>query len=361
MNSATRSFLKAGHGIVLAVYDTKRGQVEGQESEKILAFHPATAPATVQSSIVGLAQALTMFAGTFNKECPFHTMEAHSHVWTMHHCEPDLWVLLVLRRNLLGTNCLSCNLSELLQRLHGMWTLLHGPITTQLEQDASGVHAQHCLQPLLEEAVVSLAQSNGASRSSSNAAATLRSVTCPLGMTGGVPLLPISAAAFAGLQSMVNRLLVARLFNCRLVTGVLVAWKSFLLWSSLSSSDTAALHSLVVQALEPVCHAVAKQKMAAPLPAGYQLQQQQQVSSHYQCQTCLASATAWRRRTDGLLLPIPPATASSSSNAAAELPQVWLQVGFLHFGCWWRVHCLPSTTGSNCIGVKSTNNMDGNQ
>eukprot|EP00878_Enallax_costatus_P028030 GHUV01030231.1.p1 GENE.GHUV01030231.1~~GHUV01030231.1.p1 ORF type:complete len:118 (+),score=1.30 GHUV01030231.1:463-816(+) len=67
MNHATKAFFKSGHGIALAVYDTRRGQQEGREVEKILAFYPPTTPAATQSSIVGLAQALTMFAGTFNK------------------------------------------------------------------------------------------------------------------------------------------------------------------------------------------------------------------------------------------------------------------------------------------------------
>jgi hypothetical protein len=44
-------------------------QVEGREGEKILAFYPPASPPSMQSSIVGLAQALTMFAGTFNKVC----------------------------------------------------------------------------------------------------------------------------------------------------------------------------------------------------------------------------------------------------------------------------------------------------
>lgn len=62
-NAATKAFFKSGYGIVLAVYDTRRGQQEGREAEKILAFYPPTAPGMMQSSIVGLAQALTMFAG----------------------------------------------------------------------------------------------------------------------------------------------------------------------------------------------------------------------------------------------------------------------------------------------------------
>jgi hypothetical protein len=53
------------------------------------------------------------------------------------------------------------------------------------------------------------------------------------------------------MQSLTNSLLVARLFGSRPVLGVLVTWQTCLLWSSLSSADTAALHSLAVRGLEP--------------------------------------------------------------------------------------------------------------
>lgn len=60
----------AGHfNVALAVYDVRRGQAEGAEADKVLGFYPPAAPAAMQSSIVGLAQAVTVFAGTFNKVC----------------------------------------------------------------------------------------------------------------------------------------------------------------------------------------------------------------------------------------------------------------------------------------------------
>lgn len=80
-NAATKAFFKSGYGIMLAVYDTRRGQQEGREADKILAFYPPTAPAIMQSSIVGLAQALTMFAGWCCRLLCLQTGVAHtSHV-----------------------------------------------------------------------------------------------------------------------------------------------------------------------------------------------------------------------------------------------------------------------------------------
>lgn len=68
-----------------------------------------------------------------------------------------------------------------------------------------------------------------------------------------------------GLQSLTNSLLVARLFGCRPVVGVLVAWQTCLLWSSLSSGDTAALHSLAVRGLEPAAREGAKHKTVSDI------------------------------------------------------------------------------------------------
>ncbi len=53
--------------VCIGIYDKRRGQMEGRESDKVLAFHPPSTPEAQQSSVVGLAQALTMFAGTFSK------------------------------------------------------------------------------------------------------------------------------------------------------------------------------------------------------------------------------------------------------------------------------------------------------
>lgn len=53
--------------LCLAVYDTRRGQTEGSESDKVLGFYPPRTHAHAQNSIVGLAQAVTVFSSTFNQ------------------------------------------------------------------------------------------------------------------------------------------------------------------------------------------------------------------------------------------------------------------------------------------------------
>lgn len=61
-------------------------------------------------------------------------MEAHKHLWTMYHAEPDLWLLLVVGRHLVGPDCLPSSLTGLLKGLHSLAALLHGLLSTQLDQ-----------------------------------------------------------------------------------------------------------------------------------------------------------------------------------------------------------------------------------
>lgn len=180
-------FLRSNFGVCLVYYDTRRGQAEGQEADKVLAFYPPTTPATTQSSLVGLSQALTMFAGTFNKECPFHIMEAENTLWCMYHCEPDLWLLMLVSRGACAPTLRPASLQAYVRALHGMTTLLHGPLTQQLQRDASAAAVRRRLSPLLQEAAAQLLRPD---------LHQLSALGCPLGMQAGVPFLPVSETAF---------------------------------------------------------------------------------------------------------------------------------------------------------------------
>jgi hypothetical protein len=185
--TSTSKFLRGHFSVCLAYYDTRRGHAEGQEADKILGFFPPTASATMQSSVVGLSQALTMFAGTFNKECPFHHMEAENNLWCMYHCEPDLWLLLVISKSWCGNSINQKSMQSYLRVLHSIMVLLHGTLTHQLEQDVSAHWVRKRVQPFLQEAAARLLRPE---------TSELASSSCPLGMTEGIPILPISTSAF---------------------------------------------------------------------------------------------------------------------------------------------------------------------
>ena len=49
----------------LLVFDTRRGNQEGREEDKLLAFFPPGAPPMHQSGVAGLLQGLLLFTATF--------------------------------------------------------------------------------------------------------------------------------------------------------------------------------------------------------------------------------------------------------------------------------------------------------
>ena len=58
LSTATTSVSEA---IQLCVFDSRRGQQEGQELDKILFFYPADLPFTKQLYIIGLSEGLITF------------------------------------------------------------------------------------------------------------------------------------------------------------------------------------------------------------------------------------------------------------------------------------------------------------
>lgn len=66
--SAVAAFLSREHfKCAISVFDSRRGQHEGHEHEKVLGFFPTSAALPIRTSIVGLAQALTSFTDSFSK------------------------------------------------------------------------------------------------------------------------------------------------------------------------------------------------------------------------------------------------------------------------------------------------------
>jgi len=51
----------------LCILDTRRGQQEGQEGEKVLAFYPEATPTDDRTSVVGLFLATNVFCSIFSQ------------------------------------------------------------------------------------------------------------------------------------------------------------------------------------------------------------------------------------------------------------------------------------------------------
>ena len=51
----------------LCIFDDRRGQTEGEEADKILAFYPSSTPNDARTAAVGFTQALLAFTSVFDK------------------------------------------------------------------------------------------------------------------------------------------------------------------------------------------------------------------------------------------------------------------------------------------------------
>ncbi len=51
----------------LLVFDSRRGNNEGEEENKVLGFYPDSAPLRERVSLAGLLQGLHMFSGSFGR------------------------------------------------------------------------------------------------------------------------------------------------------------------------------------------------------------------------------------------------------------------------------------------------------
>lgn len=243
------NFFRTNFNLCLTIFDTRRGQCEGEEHEKLLSFFPTTAPVHVRTSIVGLAQAVASFATTLTEDdTRFRTMVAEQNKWVMWECEPAIWVLAVVRKAWAGSTCTDAAFKQLLTSVYGVFVLLHGRLSTLLEQDATGFSVRRVLQPLLDEVGHRLLRPEAREHAG---------LANPLGPhhPEAVPLLSTSHPTFLAVQCLVNQLLISSFFGTRLVHSALVLWGGMPLWSTLGSDDTAALTTLAAKALAPAARA----------------------------------------------------------------------------------------------------------
>lgn len=53
------------HPLQICLFDDRRGEVEGEESDKLLGYYPTQVSAQAQTAFVGLVQAIVTFCRTF--------------------------------------------------------------------------------------------------------------------------------------------------------------------------------------------------------------------------------------------------------------------------------------------------------
>ncbi|EKX39105.1 hypothetical protein GUITHDRAFT_143716 [Guillardia theta CCMP2712] len=132
----------------LFIFDTRLGQREDNEHEKILFYYPASSQQDQQCSDVGLVEALINFTKTFSPDRPcnaVHTEQTRQAIWEP---EPNLWVVIVVKTSR-GTRkdadgFVDHDLSDevldsTLRNAYEMFVLFHGPFERVIKNESVDV------------------------------------------------------------------------------------------------------------------------------------------------------------------------------------------------------------------------------
>ncbi|BBN14588.1 hypothetical protein MPTK1_6g12850 [Marchantia polymorpha subsp. ruderalis] len=132
--------------VQVCVFDMSRGQIEGQELDKILFFSPANCPLPSQLSVVGLSEGLITFTRIFSPLSPCELMEAERHTHVFHQCEPDLWIVMVVEKSKETEEALREGaLRAVLKDAHNLFVLFYGSLRALLQSHPRGDVARSCL------------------------------------------------------------------------------------------------------------------------------------------------------------------------------------------------------------------------
>lgn len=302
----------------ICIFDDRRGQQEGHEGDKILAFHPSSAPINSRIAAVGFAQAVMAFASVFDKVA-CQSIEAEKHAWALHHCSQHLHFLLVAERTRLPPPATQSALAAVLYHLESIVTLMLGSMDQLLQQDETGDIARQRLQPVLSEFADRLL---GGKTLLSHPLQNVLSSHQP-----ALPQLPLPATLQSEAQALACRALVQPLEGASgpagTPLGALLLQGSTVLHAALPPADAWALYSLASLALIPARSTSLSQRLASaavrrPRPA-------------LKAPRSLLDPQAWQRLPSDFLVPRQQGSSSTFSPAAraedapVQLAHVWQQ------------------------------------
>lgn len=215
----------------LFVYDSRRGNCEGVEEEKILSFYPSSTPNDDQLVAVGLSQALSTFISTFDEDLSSQTLETDNRRWCSKKFETGVWVGTIVDCDWgpgkTGRSCLNVLLGE----VYGWIKLLHGSVNVLLDEDPTSQTARMKLQAILDEwGGILVAPKSKVKKAFQNSLGVAR--------FGAVPLLPLPEGGLLAAQYISNALQEAHP-----VVGVCFCHERYLLWSTLDRRSTKLVYS----------------------------------------------------------------------------------------------------------------------
>eukprot|EP00897_Mesotaenium_endlicherianum_P007608 jgi/Mesen1/6876/ME000352S05931 len=124
----------------LCIFDSRRGQKEGEEADKLLAFFP---------SYTSLLEQLV-----FSPGAPCDSMDAEKHRHIFFQCEPDIWMVLVVEKGGqagLEEGLRDAALRAVLREAHALFCLFFGRVRALLVACPDASLVRHLLQPFLPD------------------------------------------------------------------------------------------------------------------------------------------------------------------------------------------------------------------
>lgn len=230
----------------LLVFDARRGNSEGQEDDKVLAWFPSGLPPMHQSGLTGLLHGLLLFTASFTtpggaaQRPSCDSVETDSGTWVLLEAEPHIWFAALAPQAWLPRHATESNLRSVLVQMHLLTTVLCGSVQGMLEKDPEGSLARLSLQAVLQQAGQQL---------SSTRSWQHRELRNPLMDVSLPPLLHLTPGPALAVQCLTGQLTQAGLGGRRPVAGVMLLYGPHLLWSSLPARDTAALFALIATGL----------------------------------------------------------------------------------------------------------------
>eukprot|EP00850_Spirogloea_muscicola_P018681 SM000174S03336 [mRNA] locus=s174:39268:43355:- [translate_table: standard] len=221
-----------GGGNGLCVFDSRRGEREGEEADKVLLYFPEASLLPQQQATVGLCEALITFSRLFSPDAPCEGMEGERLHYVLLECEPHIWMVLVLERAAEGRreDVRREALRAVLQEAHTLFRLFFGPLTALLDRDPSAGLARSALRALLPDYLAGFQVGKRWK---------LPDLSSGLWERGAAPTLKLDRQTSIDVQSLANALETS--FGGRAVRHVAVLYQAFLLWATLPPRDAVAL------------------------------------------------------------------------------------------------------------------------
>eukprot|EP00249_Psilotum_nudum_P023872 c29013_g2_i3 orf=630-1703(-) len=136
----------------LCIFDTRRGQEEGHELDKILFFFPAECPLPVQLSVIGLSEGLITFTTIFSPEVPCELIESERQSHILYQPESDIWMVMVVNKGKEDDEVTrDTALQVVLKEAYCLFQMFYGSIRELLQQNPDGVVARTCLYAFLPD------------------------------------------------------------------------------------------------------------------------------------------------------------------------------------------------------------------